>query len=251
MTTAFISDLHLDPSRPEVTALFRDFLAGEARDLEALYILGDLFEAWIGDDDPEPHHAAVKADLHELTASGVPGYFMHGNRDFLIGERFSGETGLNLLDDPTVIDLYGRPTLLTHGDKLCIDDVDYQEFRRTVHDPEWQQAFLREPLKARYQFAAQARAESKRQQSDKSMAIMDVNHGAVEDLMRKSCVDRMIHGHTHRPDTHRFSVDGVDYSRIVLGDWYEQGSILRCDDDDCRLAALPLRSLESYQAEQK
>ncbi|HET7588452.1 MAG TPA: UDP-2,3-diacylglucosamine diphosphatase [Gammaproteobacteria bacterium] len=240
MTTAFISDLHLDASRPNVTALFRDFLAGEARELEALYILGDLFEAWIGDDDPDSHHATVKRDLHAVTASGVRGYFMHGNRDFLVGETFSAETGLQLLDDPVVIDLHGTPTLLTHGDALCIDDVDYQTFRQTVREPAWQQAFLNQPIEARRQFAAQARAESQRQQQGKTIDIMDANQDAVEELMREHDVTRMIHGHTHRPSTHRFTIDGTEYTRIVLGDWYDQGSILRCDDSGCRLEQMPL-----------
>ncbi|HET7569383.1 MAG TPA: UDP-2,3-diacylglucosamine diphosphatase [Gammaproteobacteria bacterium] len=240
MTTAFISDLHLDASRPEVTRLFQAFLADEARTLDALYILGDLFEAWIGDDDPDPHHAAVKRDLRALTAAGVPGYFMHGNRDFLIGDRFSRETGLQILDDPVVVDLYGVPTLITHGDALCIDDLDYQAFRQTVREPAWQQAFLSKPLDARRGFAAQARAESKRLQRDKSAAIMDVNQNAVEALMREHGVTRMIHGHTHRPDTHHFTADGEQFTRIVLGDWYDQGSILRCDADGCRLERLPL-----------
>ncbi|HET7369397.1 MAG TPA: UDP-2,3-diacylglucosamine diphosphatase [Gammaproteobacteria bacterium] len=240
MTTAFISDLHLDASRPAVTALFRDFLAGEARELDALYILGDLFEAWIGDDDPDPHNTAVKEDLHALTAAGVPGYFMHGNRDFLVGDAFSRDTGFTLLDDPVVINLHGTPALLTHGDALCIDDVDYQTFRQTVHEPAWQQAFLSQPLEARRQLAGQARAESKRQQQGKTMDIMDVNQGAVEALMREHNVTRMIHGHTHRPNTHCFQVDGVERTRIVLGDWYDQGSILRCDDSGCRLEQMPL-----------
>lgn len=238
MTTAFVSDLHLDANRPEVTALFRDFLAGEARTLDGLYILGDLFEAWIGDDDPDPHHAAVKRDLAMLTAADVPAWFMHGNRDFLVGDVFSRETGVKLLDDPTVIDLYGTSTLLTHGDALCTDDVDYQTFRTTVRHPAWQQAFLSQPVEARRQLAGQARAESQRHQSGQSMDIMDVNRDEVVKLMQQHGVTRMIHGHTHRPDTHRFSVDGAQYTRIVLGDWYEQGSILRCDERGCELERL-------------
>jgi UDP-2,3-diacylglucosamine hydrolase len=240
MTTALISDLHLDASRPEVTALFTTFLANEARTLDALYILGDLFEAWIGDDEPDPHHAGVKENLKELTASGVPGYFMRGNRDFLVGERFSRDTGLQLLADPVIVDLYGTPTLLSHGDALCTDDVEYQKFRRMVREPAWQQAFLNQPLEQRRQLAARARAESKQQQSGKSMEIMDVNPHATTQLMRAHNATRLIHGHTHRPNTHTFTVDGVTRTRIVLGDWYEQGSILRCDKDGCRLEQLPL-----------
>lgn len=242
MTTAFISDLHLDPSRPEVTALFEQFLAIEARQLEALYILGDLFEAWIGDDDTDAHHAAVKAGLRELTTGGVPAFFMHGNRDFLIGQRFAAETGMTLLDDPVVIDLYGTRTVLAHGDTLCTDDTDYQAFRQTVHQPQWQQHFLSQPLEARRAFAGQARAESRKRQQDKAPEIMNVNQAAVEALFREYDVTRLIHGHTHRPGVHRFSVDGIERTRIVLGDWYEQGSVLRCDADECRLEQMPLRA---------
>lgn len=236
MTTAFISDLHLDASRPAITATFRRFLAGEARRLDALYILGDLFEVWIGDDDPDPHHQTVKNDIKALADAGVPVSFMHGNRDFLIGERFAAETGVTLLDDPTIIDLYGTPTLLTHGDALCTDDIEYQAFRRTARDPEQQRRFLSMPIPARREFAAQTHAEGRRRQQDKSMEIMDVNREAVAELLREQDVNRMIHGHTHRPDTHRFNVDGIERTRIVLGDWYEQGSVLRCDENGCELA---------------
>jgi UDP-2,3-diacylglucosamine hydrolase len=241
MTIAFISDLHLDASRPAVTDLFHGFLADSARRLEALYILGDLFEAWIGDDDPDEHHAAVKRELRELTGAGVPGYFMHGNRDFLVGDVFTRETGLTLLDDPTVIDLCGTRTLLSHGDALCTDDTDYQAFRKTVHDPAWQQGFLARPIDTRREFAAQARTESRRAQQGKSIEIMDVNPEAVASLMREYDVHHLIHGHTHRPDVHHFRIDGAECTRTVLGDWYEQGSVLWCDGVGCRLESMPLR----------
>lgn len=241
MTTAFISDLHLDANRPQITALFRAFLEGEARQLDALYILGDLFEAWIGDDDTNPHYQQVKGALASLTATGVPTYFMRGNRDFLIGKAFSHDTGVTILDDPTVVNLYGTRSLLSHGDLLCTDDVDYQIFRKTVHDPAWQHAFLSKPLQARREFAEQARTESRKQQHGKSMAIMDVNQDAVESMLLQYGVRRLIHGHTHRPDTHRFNLSNETHTRIVLGDWYEQGSVLRCDDNGrCKLEALPL-----------
>jgi UDP-2,3-diacylglucosamine hydrolase len=240
VTTALISDLHLDASRPQVTALFKQLVAGEARGLEALYILGDLFEAWVGDDDTDPHHDGVRRSLRALTESGVAAYFMRGNRDFLIGERFAADTGMHVLEDPVVIDLYGTPTLLTHGDTLCTDDLAYQAFRKTVHDPAWQQAFLSQPIEARRAMAGEARAESRRHQQNQAPEIMDVNQDAVVEMMRSHGITRMIHGHTHRPNVHHFTVDGVDYTRIVLGDWYEQGSILRCDADGCRLEQLPL-----------
>ena len=240
MTTLFISDLHLDPSRPHITALFREFLRGEARDAEALYILGDLFEAWIGDDDPEPHHAGVITDLHALAASGVPLYFMHGNRDFLIGGEFARRAGCTLLPDPTLIDLYGTPALLLHGDTLCTDDLAYQEFRRMVRDPVWQREFLAQPLAARQAFAERARAASQSETRQKAETIMDVNADAVTAVMREYRTPLMIHGHTHRPAVHDFAVDEQPATRIVLGDWYEQGSVLRCTAEGQWLHALPL-----------
>lgn len=238
----FISDLHLDASRPQITELFIEFLNGEARTAGALYILGDLFEAWIGDDDPDPHHARVQDALQELTAAGVPGFFMHGNRDFLIGERFAARTGLTLLSDPTVIDLFGCRTLLMHGDTLCIDDEGYQKFRAMVRATEWQQQFLGQPLEARQAFAAKARAESKAAQAGLAMDIMDVNHQAVIDAFREHDVRRMIHGHTHRPGVHTFNINGRIRQRIVLGDWYEQGSLLRATEAGLSLLQLPLKA---------
>lgn len=240
MTTLFISDLHLDSTRPQITALFQDFLRGEARNAEALYILGDLFEAWIGDDDPEPHHAGVIAELHAMADSGVPLYFMHGNRDFLIGGEFARRAGCTLLPDPTPIDLYGAPTLLLHGDTLCTDDLAYQEFRRMVRDPVWQREFLAQPLAARRVFAERARATSQSETRQKAETIMDVNPDAVVAVMREHGTPLMIHGHTHRPAVHEFTVDEQPATRIVLGDWYEQGSVLRCTDEGRWLQNLPL-----------
>lgn len=239
MTTLFISDLHLDSSRPEATALFLDFLRTEARRAEALYILGDFFEAWIGDDAPTDHDREVMEGLRALSDTGVPIFFMHGNRDFLIGRRFARETGCRLIDDPAVIELYGAPTLLTHGDALCTDDVEYQQFRQMVRSREWQDDFLAKPVAERRAFAEAARAESARQGREKGMEIMDVNAGAVEEALNAAGVDHMIHGHTHRPDTHRFRLDDRECSRIVLGDWYDQGSVLRCNEAGCRLEVLP------------
>src|SRR5688572_28425428 len=155
MTTLFISDLHLDPARPAITELFLGFLRGEARDAEALYILGDLFEAWIGDDTPSPAADAVAAELHALAGSGVPVYFMHGNRDFLLGADYARRAGFRLLPDPCLIDLYGCPTLLLHDDLLCTDDTAYQAFRAQTRDPAFQQQFLAQPLAARIAYAQQ------------------------------------------------------------------------------------------------
>lgn len=243
--TLFISDLHLDAERPAVTRLFRDFLAREAVEADALYILGDLFEAWIGDDDPDPHHADVKAALRGLVERGVPTYFMHGNRDFLIGDRFAADTGVQLLDDPTLVDLYGTPSLLMHGDSLCLDDVEYQQIRRQFRDPVWQQEFLDQPLEARKAFARQAREESRAAQAGKAMAIMDVNQAAVERTLDEYGVGRLIHGHTHRPAVHEFVLGDQSCERIVLGDWYTQGSVLRVTPDDFYLQVLPLEPSET------
>lgn len=229
MTTLFISDLHLDAVRPRITQLFLQFLQTEARRAQALYILGDFFEAWIGDDDPDPHHAEVIAAVRTLTAAGVPVYFMHGNRDFLIGAGFMRNAGCTLLSDPVRVALYGTPTLLMHGDLLCTDDLEYQKFRRQVRDPAWQKAFLAKPVMERRRFAQQARAQSQTQTAAKPDYLMDVNQQEVERVMREHQVTRLIHGHTHRPAVHRFGADGKDLTRIVLGDWYEQSSVLTVD----------------------
>ncbi|HET7921908.1 MAG TPA: UDP-2,3-diacylglucosamine diphosphatase [Gammaproteobacteria bacterium] len=235
MATLFISDLHLDAARPHITSLFLDLLAGAARRAESLYILGDFFEAWIGDDDPDPHPARVMAALADYHALGIPVYFMHGNRDFLIGSGFADKTGCQLLHEPTVLDLHGTPTLLLHGDSLCTDDAAYQQFRSMVRNPDWQRAFLAKPLTERRALAAQARAESRAQTAAKAADIMDANQDAVEDILRKYGVNRLIHGHTHRPAVHRFVSDGQPRTRIVLGDWYEQRSLLWVDADGVRL----------------
>jgi UDP-2,3-diacylglucosamine hydrolase len=224
MSTLFISDLHLDESRPAILAEFERFLREQARAASALYILGDLFESWIGDDDDAALAARVAASLSAVRATGVPVFFMHGNRDFLVGARYAERAGMTLLEDPTVVELGGERVLLMHGDTLCTDDAEYQRFRTLVRDPDWQARFLAKPLAERRAFAAQARGESQRQTSMKPSEIMDVNAAAVEAAMRSHGVLRLIHGHTHRPATHRFELDGAAAERVVLGDWYEQGS---------------------------
>ena len=247
MTTLFISDLHLDAARPAITAQFLDFLAGEARQADALYILGDLFEAWVGDDDPSEPGAGVAAALRALAASGVPVAFIRGNRDFLLGEGFARAAGLRILADPSVIDLYGRPTLLLHGDLLCSDDTAYQQFRAQTRDPRWLAQFLAQPLAARLAFAAQARQASHgRQQAMKHddraafETVTDVTPATVVDTFARYGIDLMIHGHTHRPAIHALPVGGHECRRIVLGDWYEQGSVLRVRrDGSFALASLP------------
>lgn len=240
MSTLFVSDLHLDPARPAATEAFLELLAGPAREAAALYILGDLFEAWVGDDDPGEPGASVCAALKALADAGVPVFLMRGNRDFLYGQGIAERSGATLLPDPCVVELDGVHTLLMHGDLLCTDDTGYQAFRRQVRDPAWQQQFLAQPLAARHAFAAQARAASREHQQGLAETITDVNAGAVVDTMRRHGVTRLIHGHTHRPAIHDLVVDERPAQRIVLGDWYEQGSVLRLDADGMVLQALAL-----------
>ena len=235
MSTLFISDLHLDASRPAATDAFLRLLAGEAREADALYILGDLFEAWVGDDDPGEPGARACAAMRALADAGVPVFLMRGNRDFLFGPAMAARTGATLLPDPCVIDLHGTPTLLMHGDLLCSDDLAYQAFRAQVRDPAWRANFLAQPLAARQAFAAQARAASQAHQQGVSEAITDVTPATVAGTMRHYGVRRLIHGHTHRPGIHSLDVDGDRATRIVLGDWYEQASILRVTRDGCIL----------------
>lgn len=239
--TLFISDLHLDGERPDITAQFLDFLNREARQAAALYILGDLFEAWLGDDDPDPDKRRVIEALKSLTASGVPVFFIHGNRDFLIGRRFARDTGVKLLPDGTLIELYGKRVLLMHGDTLCIDDPDYQRLRRIVRNPLVQFVLRCLSLGQRQKLAAKMRAGSKKHIESKdrtSPQIMDVNQGAVCRTFELEQADVIVHGHTHRPAIHDVSVGDHVFKRIVLGDWYEQGSVLRWDENGFELAGL-------------
>lgn len=243
MATLLVSDLHLDPARPHITRLFAGFLAGEARGADALYILGDLFEAWVGDDDPSETGRVVADGLAALAGSGVRVHFMHGNRDFLLGADYARRAGMQLLEDPTVVDLHGRRALLMHGDTLCTDDLAYQQFRAQTRDPAWQAQFLAQPLDARLAFARQARAASQARQGELQEAgtmetITDVAPDAVGDAYRLHGVDLLIHGHTHRPGVHEVDVDGRACTRVVLGDWYEQGSILRVEAQGIRLGRL-------------
>ena len=241
MTTLFISDLHLDGTRPEISVQFLDFLEREARRAAALYILGDLFEAWIGDDDPDPDKRRVIQGLRAVTSAGVKTFFIHGNRDFLIGKAFCRETGIELLNDGTVIDLYGRRVLLMHGDLLCIDDHAYQRLRRIVRNPIVQFVMRSLTLRQRQKLAERMRAGSKEHIKSMDMAapqIMDVNQDEVRRTMERHGVDCIVHGHTHRPAVHEMQIDGKPAVRIVLGDWYEQGSVLRWDRSGFELAKL-------------
>jgi UDP-2,3-diacylglucosamine hydrolase len=224
--TLFVSDLHLDPSRPAIVAQFERFLTEVAPGSDALYILGDLFEFWVGDDGLAlPFPARIAARLGE-TAATVPMWFMHGNRDFLVAERFARETGSRLIPDPTIIDLYGTRTLLLHGDTLCTDDVRYQAFRAQVRDPAWQRAALARPIVERLELARRMREESEGAKQDAAQEIMDVAPAAVQAAFAESGCDVMIHGHTHRPGRHVHRVDGRDRIRWVLQDWYQAGGYL-------------------------
>jgi UDP-2,3-diacylglucosamine hydrolase len=220
----FISDLHLSEERPEANERFFSLLEGEARGAEALYILGDFFEYWIGDDDLAwPFNAVIAGSLRELSRGGVALYFMHGNRDFLVGERFCAATGARLLDDPTVIELDGERTLLMHGDTLCTDDLEYQNWRRTARSSAWQSAFLAKSLDERRKAVGGMREKSKQVVAAKPPEIMDVNQDAVRQAMESHGVRRLIHGHTHRPGHHRVAGGG---ERWVLPDWYGRGGYL-------------------------
>ena len=240
--TLFISDLHLDPDRPDITALFRRFLAEQAGTADALYILGDLFEAGVGDDDDSADNTAICAALKACSTGGTPVFIMRGNRDFLLGKRFAENSGATLLGDPVVIDLYGNPTLLMHGDLLCTDDTEYMAFRETVRDPAWQAGLLARPLAERQAIAREMRTASREQTAGKPGSIMDVNADTVADYMTRHATSQLIHGHTHRPKVHEIELAGQPARRIVLGDWYEQGSILECTPAGCELRSLPVNS---------
>ncbi|MDP5291568.1 UDP-2,3-diacylglucosamine diphosphatase [Oceanimonas sp. CHS3-5] len=224
--TLFIADLHLSAGRPDITSAFLHFMEHEAPEADALYVLGDLFEFWIGDDEPGELNRQVAAAFRICSESGTPVYYIHGNRDFMIGRRFAAEAGMTLLPEHQVIDLYGEPTLIMHGDTLCTDDAGYQRYRRITRWRWLQWLFLRLPLHKRLSIADGIRGKSAESKQDKNITIMDVNQHEVARQMRKAGVRRLIHGHTHRPAMHEFELDGRPVQRLVLGDWYTQGSVL-------------------------
>jgi UDP-2,3-diacylglucosamine hydrolase len=234
----FISDLHIDDSRPAIIEQFLKFLRTEAANAEALYILGDLFESWVGDDAPDGAQTAAIAGLRALTTSGVPCFVMHGNRDFLLSAQFCRMSGARLLPDPVIITLYGEPVLVMHGDALCTDDVAYQRLRAAVRDAEWQRQFLALSIAARRSIAGAARSGSQAHTAAVEYAITDVNPETVALALRGAGTLKLVHGHTHRPAVHELQIDGKPRSRIVLGDWYDQGSVLRWDHRGPQLAAL-------------
>ena len=239
MATLFIADLHLQTEEPAITAGFLRFLQGEARQADALYILGDLFEAWIGDDDPNPLHQQIASAIKAVVDAGVPCYFIHGNRDFLVGQRFARQSGMILLAEEERLDLYGREVLIMHGDTLCTDDPGYLAFRAKVHTPWIQRLFLALPLLIRRRIAARMRADSKAANSSKSMDIMDVNPQAVVDVMERHHVQWLIHGHTHRPAVHELQANGQPAWRVVLGAWHSEGSMVKVTPDDVELIHFP------------
>lgn len=237
--TAFISDLHLSPERPGITQVFLRFLSQDAAQADALYILGDLFEHWIGDDDTRlEFNALIVNALRNLSARGKPVFVMRGNRDFLLKTQFSQHSGARLIEDPAEIDLYGHATLLMHGDTLCTGDVRYQAFRKRARNPLTQWLFLALPLSSRRKLVERTRRFSEKEKQIKSSEIMDVTHTAVESAFRDHPCARLIHGHTHRPARHEHMVDGVSRERWVLSDWYTHGEYLRCDANGCQVVRL-------------
>ncbi len=231
----------MDANHPAITEQFLDFLQAEARHAEALYILGDLFESWVGDDAADSAQAAAMAGLQALTSAGVPCFVMHGNRDFLLGERFCRDSGAQLLPDPLRVTLYGEAVLVMHGDALCTDDRAYQRLRATVRNADWQRQFLALSIAARRSLAGAARAGSQAHTAAMEYSITDVNADSVAAALRGAGAATLLHGHTHRPAIHALQVDGRPCTRIVLGDWYDQGSLLRWDHNGPELTSLPRR----------
>ena len=234
--TLFISDLHLCAERPQITQIFNRFITETAPAAESLYILGDLFEFWIGDDqlDHDPLAADVAQKLSVLAATGTRIFFMHGNRDFLIGERLARKANLDILADPTLINDHNSPVLLMHGDTLCTGDANYQSFRQQVRSTEWQKQILAKPYTERVALAQSIRSQSDIEKSMKADAIMDVNVDAVAEAFRRCKSPVLVHGHTHRPATHEHQVDGQLYIRRVLQDWHEVGGYLSCSNGEWR-----------------
>lgn len=240
--TWFVSDLHLSALRPDAVRAYRDLLQRASEHAEAVYVLGDLFDAWVGDDDlTQPLHADVATAMRRYADAGGRLHVLHGNRDFLLAERFCRESGARLIGDPELVDLYGTPTVLMHGDLLCTEDVRYQALRRQVRDPQWQREFLLRPLPERHALAVALSRENEVEKSQKTDAIMDVAEPAVQALLREFGYPRLIHGHTHRPARHVHSVDGRDCDRYVLSDWYRSASYLECTCAGCAPVSIPGR----------
>ena len=239
MHSIFVSDLHLSPERPHINQVFFDFTARTAPRAESVFILGDLFEYWVGDDDlADPFNASVADALARLSGGGVRLRLLRGNRDVLLGEAFARRCGAELLSDPTLLELYGAQTLIMHGDTLCTDDLEYQKFRVYARDPANQRRFLSQPLPERRKQMMGMRAESEKHKQGTGMEIMDAAQPAVESVLREHGYPRLIHGHTHRPARHLHTVDGRRCERWVLNDWYQRGGYLYCDSGRCRAELL-------------
>ena len=237
--TYFISDLHLTDQRPDINGRFFNFIENQADGADALYVLGDLFEYWVGDDNPTSSIAYDTAlRLKALVQSGTPVYFMHGNRDFLLASRYAVQSGMTLLPDPSLISLYGMPTLLMHGDTLCTEDRAYQALRSRLRRPWVQTLLLALPVALRQRLAALARTRSESAKQSKPEAILDVSQEEVGRVLRTHDYPRLIHGHTHRPARHVHEVDGHRCERWVLPDWYKTGGYIDCDQQNCRLVML-------------
>ena len=238
MTTIFISDIHISDDYPEIYKQFFNFIKKIDHNINALYILGDLFEYWIGDDDPNPIFKKIQNALKNLSKNNVSVFFMHGNRDFLVGDKFAKKSHIKILPDPSVIELYGKRILISHGDMYCIDDEKYQLFRKQTRDPEWQEMILGKPLEYRRNYAQMARAKSKEHTQLDNEYIMDVNEDEVKKMLDQFNLSTIIHGHTHRPFIHNTISNELNYRRIVLGDWYEQGSVLEWSKSGPKLIKL-------------
>lgn len=235
----FISDLHLAQDRPENTQRFLAYLDSLSSNVSELYILGDLFDVWVGDDDPTPPNEEVKKQFNQLAKKGIRVYFLAGNRDFLIGEAFFNATQVICLEDEIIIDLFGVKTLLMHGDLLCTDDVEYQQFRALTHTPEWQEDILSKPLAERLAIAQHFRQESHLNKKEKSAGIMDVNETTVVNALEKHRVQRLIHGHTHRPNIHSHTANNQTAERFVLAEWDTSGSVLDWTENGFEVTSLP------------
>ncbi len=236
MHTLFISDLHLSLQTPIIAKNFIELLEKQKNELDALYILGDLFEYWLGDDGITSTHQPIIHAIKQISDCDIPVYFIHGNRDFLISDEFAKQTGAKLLDDIICINLYNKPTLIMHGDLLCTDDHAYLQFREQVHNKQWQTHFLSLTMQQRTEMAQQARDASEASMKGKSSDIMDANQSSIEQLMAKHQVDTLIHGHTHRPNVHQFTIGSNSVKRIVLGDWGDKASFLTVSATDYNLS---------------
>ncbi|MGL4827506.1 MAG: UDP-2,3-diacylglucosamine diphosphatase [Vibrionaceae bacterium] len=240
MTTLFIADLHLKQSTPHVTAHFLHFLREEASKAQALYILGDLFEFWVGDDEPQPLHAQVADALQALSQHGVQIFFIHGNRDFLVGEQFAKKAGITLLPEHHLVDLYGTATLIMHGDTLCTDDIAYQNYRKKVHNKKLQWIFKHLPLRLRQKIGATIRQRSHEKNHQQPTQIAAVNQQALEAAMQHYQVQHLIHGHTHEGKQYSFDLQGKNAERFVLGDWHTHSSVLVCSEEGWQLVSQPI-----------